>query len=59
MVTWLGSVIVERKLVVTVLAGSVIVDVRVVPGVVEVIVVVIGGTTEVLVTVERIVLGGS
>lgn len=59
MVTWPGSVIVERKLVVTVLAGSVIVDVKVVPGAVEVIAVVIGGTTEVLVTVERIVLGGS
>jgi hypothetical protein len=58
-VTWPGSETVEMNLVVTVLSGRVIVDVRVVPGAVSVILVVSGGITKVLVMVDRTVLAGS
>lgn len=57
--TWPGSEIVEMKLVVTVLSGSVKVDVKVVPGAVSVIVVTVGGITNVLVMVDKTVLAGN
>lgn len=52
-VIWPGSVIVDRKLVVIVLAGSVMTEVWIAPD--SVMVLVVGGTTVVLVMVEKIV----